>query len=180
MTSDPSHVTITDPHRFAFVALGSNLGDSIGIIPRAIRDLRRMADDSFAASSLWRTDPVDCPPGSEPFINAVVGWRPSDGLTPETLLSELLALERDYGRRQGGLRNAPRPLDLDLIAFPDERRDTPDLTLPHPRAHLRLFVLEPLAELAPDWKLPGQTATVTALIDAFPSNPTESARRVTG
>ncbi len=130
----------------------------------AFERLRLLSAGPLHASSLWRTSPVDCPPGSPPFINAVVGLEPLPGETPESLLAKLLALEKDFGRRPKQILNEPRPLDLDLIAFGSETRLSPTLTLPHPRAHLRRFVLAPLAELAPSLMLPGQTESVAALL----------------
>jgi 2-amino-4-hydroxy-6-hydroxymethyldihydropteridine diphosphokinase len=131
------------------VALGSNLGDSAGILRRAGECLRELAASDFQLSSLHRTAPVDCPPGSPPFLNAVAVFQPRPGETPETLLVKLQALERQFGRTPKKILNEPRPLDLDLIAFGGEKRTTPELTLPHPRARLRSFVLEPLREIAP-------------------------------
>lgn len=84
--------------------------------------------------------------------------------TPETLLTKLQALERTFGRQPKTVLNEPRPIDLDLIAFGREVRRTDALTLPHPRAHQRGFVLQPLAEIAPDLILPNQTETVTTLL----------------
>jgi 2-amino-4-hydroxy-6-hydroxymethyldihydropteridine diphosphokinase len=108
--------------------------------------------------------PVDCPPGSPFFVNAVVGLMPRPGETPESLLARLQRLEQEFGRRPKQVLNEPRPLDLDLITFGSETRTTEGLTLPHPRAHERRFVLEPLSEVAPDLILPGQSLTVAQLI----------------
>src|SRR5262249_37677218 len=118
----------------------------------------------------------DCPPGSPKFLNAVVGFEPATGQTAESLLVKLQALEREFGRRSKLVLNEPRPLDLDLIAFGNERRSTPTLTLPHPRAHLRRFVLEPLSEIAPDFVLPGQTRTVVDLLASLQTG--ETLRRI--
>lgn len=148
----------------AFVALGSNLGASIELIQEAFSRLRQLSNGPFLTSSLWRTSPVDCPPGSPPFINAVAGLEPLPGETAESLLAKLQALEREFGRRPKQVLNEPRPLDLDLITFGFETRQEPDLILPHPRAHQRRFVLAPLAELAPLLVLPGQSATVADLL----------------
>jgi 2-amino-4-hydroxy-6-hydroxymethyldihydropteridine diphosphokinase len=79
-------------------------------------------------------------------------------------------LEKEFGRTPKKVLNEPRPLDLDLIMFGNEIRAAPELTLPHPRAHLRRFVLEPLAELAPDLLLPGQQKTVRALLSELTSS----------
>ncbi len=126
--------------------------------------LQKFSDAPLLKSSLIETAPVDCPPGSPNFINAVVGLAPRAGETPESLLSKLRTLEKEFGRQPKKIPNEPRLLDLDLIAFGDEVRATAELTLPHPRAHLRRFVLQPLAEIAPDFHLPGQTKTVAQLL----------------
>jgi 2-amino-4-hydroxy-6-hydroxymethyldihydropteridine diphosphokinase len=152
-----------------FVALGSNLGDSRTIIQEAFRKLEALSSGPLIRSSLWKSTPVDCPPGSPDFINAVSGFNVLEDETPETLLAKLQALEKEFGRRPKVLRNEARPLDLDLIAFGDEVRSTPELVLPHPRAHTRRFVLEPLAELAPELILPGQKKTVRELLAAAPA-----------
>jgi 2-amino-4-hydroxy-6-hydroxymethyldihydropteridine diphosphokinase len=150
--------------QWVFVALGSNLGDSAQILRRAVARLQGLSDAPIRRSSLWKTSPVDCPPGSPPFVNAVAALVPRAGETPEILLRKLQALEKEFGRRPKQVLNEPRPLDLDLIAFGSETRNTPALTLPHRRAHLRRFVLQPLSEIAPDLVLPGQSKTVAQLL----------------
>ena len=155
--------------RTALIALGSNLGDSATIINAAFVRLQQLSVKPIRKSSLWRTVPVDCPPGSPVFINAACALIPSREENPESLLSKLLQMEREFGRRTKTVLNEPRPLDLDLIAFDGEVRDTPELTLPHPRAHLRRFVLQPLGEITPDFTLPGQKQTVLQLLAALPS-----------
>ncbi len=110
---------------------------------------------------------MDCPPGSPPFVNAVIGLVPRAAETPESLLAKLQSLEKEFGRRPKEVLNEPRPLDLDLIAFGGQTRNTPSLTLPHPRAHLRRFVLQPLSEIAPDLVLPGQTEAASELLKAL-------------
>ncbi|MCX8154859.1 MAG: 2-amino-4-hydroxy-6-hydroxymethyldihydropteridine diphosphokinase [Verrucomicrobiae bacterium] len=143
-----------EPPLRVVVALGSNLGDSEAILRAAARELQALAAGGFKLSSFYRTEPVDCPPGSPPFLNAVAVFEPLPGETPETLLPKLQALERRFGRQPKKMHNEPRPLDLDLIAFGGEKRHTPQLTLPHPRARQRAFVLEPLREIAPDFVWP--------------------------
>jgi 2-amino-4-hydroxy-6-hydroxymethyldihydropteridine diphosphokinase len=155
----------------AVVALGSNLGDSRLNILRGIRHLEELSDRPLLKSSLWQTAPVDCPPGSPVFVNAVVARLSGKGETPETLLAKLQALEKEFGRQSKHVLNEPRPLDLDLIAFGNETRATKELTLPHPRAHERRFVLQPLSEIAPDLILPGQTKSVAQLLDQLPPDP---------
>ena len=152
----------------AVVALGSNLGDSQRSLRRAIEKLQQLSECPLLISSLWQTSPVDCPPGSPPFLNAVVGLTPQQDETPETLLAKLQALERQFGRRPKQVLNEPRPLDLDLIAFRNETRATRELTLPHPRAHERRFVLQPLSEIAPDLILPGQSNNAAELLHRLP------------
>ena len=124
-----------------YIALGSNLGDYIDSIKKAL---------------LWRSMPVDCPPDSPDFINAAVGLNPLEGETPESLLIKLQALEMKFGRKPKVFLNEPRPIDLDMIAFGSEVRDLEQLILPHPRCHQRRFVLEPLNEIAPSYILPNQ------------------------
>ncbi len=150
-----------------YIALGSNLGDSRQILARAIARLEEFSDEPLRKSSFWETSPVDCPPGSRPFINAVVGLKPRSTETPESLLQKLQAMEKEFGRRPKSILNEPRPLDLDLLAFGSEIRSTPLLTLPHPRAHQRRFVLAPLNEIAPNLVLPRQTQTVAQLLPAL-------------
>lgn len=123
-------------------------------------------------SSLWRSAPVDCPPGSPWFVNAVVLLKPYPGETPESLLEKLQALECEFGRRPKQVLNEARPLDLDLIAFGAEQRSSERLTLPHPRAAVRRFVLAPLAEIAPDFRAPGWPAPAAALLEQLPAGET--------
>lgn len=153
-----------------FIALGSNLGDSRKTILSAMDRLQKFSDKPILKSSLWQTSPVDCPPDSPKFVNAVVGLIPKADETPESLLKKLRELEKEFGRTPKKILNEARPLDLDLIAFGQEVRNTPNLILPHPRAHLRRFVLEPLNEIAPDLILPGQGKSVSQLLAKLSSD----------
>ena len=153
---------------FAFVALGSNLGDPAQTVRDAMARLQQFSVQPILKSSLWQTTPVDCPPGSPQFVNAVVALVPQKNETPESLLEKLRALEKEFGRPPKIIHNEPRPLDLDLIAFGSETRCTPTLTLPHPRAHLRRFVLQPLSEIAPGTILSGQMKSVSQLLMELP------------
>jgi 2-amino-4-hydroxy-6-hydroxymethyldihydropteridine diphosphokinase len=157
-----------DVPEMAFVALGSNLGEPEDIIQRAIQRLQPLSAAPLLHSSLFETAPMDCPAGSPPFINAVVGIRPLSGETPHSLLRRLRKLEKEFGRQPKKTLNEPRVLDLDLIAFGSQILNSPDLVLPHPRAYLRRFVLEPLNEIAPDFILPGQRKTVRELLSSLP------------
>jgi len=152
---------------WAYVALGANLGDPPRQIVAAFDQLESLSAAPLRRSSLWHSTPVDCPAGSPRFVNAMAGLLPRPGTTPESLLTQLQALEVRFGRRPKAVLNEPRPLDLDLIAFGRERRHTATLTLPHPRATQRRFVLQPLAEIAPDLVLPGQTRPVQQLLAAL-------------
>lgn len=152
-----------------YIALGSNLGDSQASIRLAAERLARLG--RVRLSPLYASSPVDCPPGSPEFVNAVAELWVPEGQTPEALLDALQALEREFGRRPKSVHNEPRPLDLDIITFGGERRHTYRLALPHPRAHLRRFVMQPLAELAPDLILPGQGQTVAQLLAELPNDP---------
>ncbi len=154
--------------RIALIALGSNLGDSICALSDAIELLERFSTKPIVQSSFWRSAPVDCPPGSPDFVNAALVLWPFPTETPESLLEKLKSLEAHFGRRPKVVFNEPRPLDLDLIAFGGETRKTGVLTLPHPRAHLRQFALAPLAEVAPDFRLPGQAKTIAELLAVLP------------
>jgi 2-amino-4-hydroxy-6-hydroxymethyldihydropteridine diphosphokinase len=169
MSSDSSN---SKKAELAFIALGSNLGDSRKMILDAMACLQHFSDKPLLKSSLWRTSPVNCPPGSPKFINAVIGLVPHKDETPESLLQMLRAIEKQFGRAPKTIQNEPRSLDLDLIAFGNEKRDTPDLTLPHPRAHLRKFVLQPLNEIAPDFILSGQKTTISQLLTDLASKET--------
>ena len=158
---------MADGVEWVVVALGSNQGTSATILVEAMDRLDRLAGGSLRRSALWRSAPVDCPPGSADFLNAVVAWAKAPEQTPETWLTRLQALEREFGRRPKRVPNEPRPLDLDLIVYGRERRQTTQLTLPHPRAGERAFVLCPLSEVLPNLVLPGQTQTVRELLDGL-------------
>jgi 2-amino-4-hydroxy-6-hydroxymethyldihydropteridine diphosphokinase len=160
----------------AFVSLGSNLGDSRANILRAMSLLQSLSVLPLLRSSLWETTPVDCPPDSPLFINAVAGLVPRAAETPRSLLARLQALEKEMGRPPKKILNEPRVIDLDLIAFGSETVAEPDLILPHPRARQRRFVLEPLREIAPDFVIPGQEKTVVELLQGLESP--ETLRRV--
>jgi 2-amino-4-hydroxy-6-hydroxymethyldihydropteridine diphosphokinase len=165
------HGAPQDSVTYAFIALGSNLGDSQRNIYLAAHDLEEHSEGPMLASSLWETTPVDCPPGSPIFVNAVVRILPRLGETPESLLVKLRQLERRYGRETKQILNEARPLDLDLIVFGGEILATGNLTLPHPRATSRRFVLEPLNEIAPGLVFPGEMRTVAELLADLPPDP---------
>jgi 2-amino-4-hydroxy-6-hydroxymethyldihydropteridine diphosphokinase len=158
------------PSPLAIVALGSNLGDSPKILRDALAQIQNLSAVPILKSSLWQTTPVDCPPGSPKFVNAVAGLVPNEKEIPLSLLRKLRKLERKFGRRPKKIINEARSLDLDLIAFGEQTWSSPELVLPHPRAHLRKFVLQPLSEIAPDLILPGQGRTVAELLAQLDSD----------
>jgi len=159
--------TTTRNPPLALIAIGANIGNPVDTVLRAFERLVDLSAGPILRSSLWRTTPVDCPPGTPPFVNAAVAIVPLTDETPESLLQKLLAIENEFGRTRPG-HNAPRTLDLDLIAFGTETRQSANLTLPHPRAHARRFVLQPLAEIVPAFLLPGQNATIAELLATLP------------
>jgi 2-amino-4-hydroxy-6-hydroxymethyldihydropteridine diphosphokinase len=167
-----------NPAPLAIIALGSNLGDPRRTVLRAMERLQELSERPLLRSSLWQTAPLDCPPGSPVFANAVVGLTPRAGETPESLLTKLQALEKEFGRRPKKVLNEARPLDLDLIAFAGEVRHGDFLVLPHPRAHERRFVLQPLTEISPDLILPGQRKTAAELLEMLPVG--ESVEKLSG
>jgi len=137
----------------AYVALGANLGDPASTLRAAFGALANLPDSKvIRCSSLYRTAPVGIVDQPE-FVNAVTLLATT--LAPGALLEELLEIERRFGRLRGE-KNGPRTLDLDLLLYDDCHVELPELTLPHPRLHLRAFVLQPLAEIAPDLHLPGR------------------------
>jgi 2-amino-4-hydroxy-6-hydroxymethyldihydropteridine diphosphokinase len=156
-------------HPIAVVALGSNVGDSRKIVTGALTRLQEYSAAPLVRAALWQTTPVDCPSGSPMFVNTVAILVSLPGETPESLLGKLQALESEFGRRPKVILNEPRPLDLDLILFGEEIRQTKKLILPHPRAHLRRFVLQPLSEIAPDLVFAGKQHSVSALLAALPA-----------
>jgi 2-amino-4-hydroxy-6-hydroxymethyldihydropteridine diphosphokinase len=145
------------------VGLGANLGDRVGQISTAVRWLTGLVSGA-RLSSLWETEPVGM--RDQPhFLNAVlIGHtdRP-----PRALLASLVDIEERLGRLRR-VPNGPRTIDLDLIAYDGMVVDEPGLEVPHPRADRRRFVLAPLAEIAPSFRLRADGPTVAALLGALP------------
>ena len=135
----------------AGVALGSNLGDRAATLDHAVRALGGLVGTLVLERSDWiETAPVGGPPQG-PYLNGVVILRTE--MEPRKLLTELQRIEQEAGRSRT-VANGPRTLDLDLLFHGDTVSDDEDLCLPHPRLHRRGFVLEPLHQVAPDWKHP--------------------------
>ena len=152
----------------AFVGLGSNLGERESTLRAAIGRLRMIREVEVRAVSSFRdTAPVGYVDQPR-FLNGVVELETT--LSARALLGVLLELERSFGRdRTTGPAMGPRTLDLDLLLYGDATIDEPLLEVPHPRLHERRFVLEPLAELAPDLEVPGQ-GSVEALLSKLDSD----------
>ncbi|WP_205472036.1 2-amino-4-hydroxy-6-hydroxymethyldihydropteridine diphosphokinase [Nocardioides sp. SYSU D00038] len=141
------------PIRRAVIALGSNLGDRIDNLQGAVQALADTPEVWITAvSPVYETEPVDCPPDSAPFLNAVV--LADTTLAAARLMDRALAIEDAYERDRSQVRNAPRTLDVDLVVVGDRRADEPGLQLPHPRAAQRAFVLRPWFDLEPGAELP--------------------------
>ncbi len=148
-----------------FVAIGANLPgpdgrDALATCRDAAERLASLADLRLTGRSRWyRTESI--PAGSPDYVNGVVRLEgPAD---PADLLARLQAIEADFGRVRS-VPNAPRTLDLDIVAIDGLVRDRPDPILPHPRMHLRAFVLAPLCDIAPDWVHPRLGQTAAALL----------------
>lgn len=136
----------------AYIGLGANLGDAAATVRQAAAALGALPDsEPLTVSSLYLSAPVGYLDQPD-FINAVASI--ATRLTPQALLAQLLQLEQHFGRARS-FRNAPRTLDLDLLAYGDVVLDDAALTVPHPRLAERAFVLLPLLEIAPQLQLPG-------------------------
>jgi 2-amino-4-hydroxy-6-hydroxymethyldihydropteridine diphosphokinase len=137
----------------AAIALGSNLQDPEAQVRRAFDEIAELPETELVArSSLYRTAPVGY--ADQPtFVNACALVETS--LAPRELLDGLLEIEQRHGRVRE-IRNGPRTLDLDIVVYGDRQVNEPDLTIPHPRAHERAFVLQPLVEVWPEAVIAGK------------------------
>jgi len=155
----------------AGIALGANLGDRLCALTIARDRIFALPEVAppLLASAVYETDPVECEPAAEKFLNAGVeiGYA---GLTQD-LLEELKTIEAELGRPPERAPNHSRTIDLDLLYHGTRVLDEPQLELPHPRMHLRGFVLHPLAEIRPNLVLPGQTRTVGELSEELAHGP---------
>lgn len=143
----------------ALLGLGANLGDPLAQLAEAVRALEG-AMRIGRVSSVYRSEPVGYPAQPD-FYNVVVrGWT---ALEPMEVLHAARAVEDALGRRRT-FANAPRTIDIDLLAYGERVMRTAELTLPHPRLHLRGFVLHPLAEVAPEWRHPVLHRTARELL----------------
>jgi len=146
----------------AYVSLGSNLGDRAGYLLLAIRGMLAAGIDVIRLSSVYETQPVEYT-DQPTFLNMVAELRGSTLPSPEQLLARMLRIEYALGRVRD-VRMGPRTIDLDLLIYKDEQRDTEFLQLPHPRMGQRRFVLVPLNELVPTLEHPTLQQTVADLL----------------
>jgi 2-amino-4-hydroxy-6-hydroxymethyldihydropteridine diphosphokinase len=134
------------------IMLGGNLGDTQSLFEKAKIQLMHLCGTIKKQSELYRTEPWGISAVPLPFLNQVVEIETK--LEAESLLSVLLNIEINLGRKRNAILNEPRTIDLDILYFGNEMIDQPNLQIPHPRMHLRRFVLEPLAEKWPQWVHP--------------------------
>ena len=150
------------------IALGANLPSSFGspeeTLEAAIAKLQGAGLEVLKRSRIWLTAPV--PASDQPWYrNMVISVKTEMGA--EELMALLLSVEEDFGRVRAE-RNAPRSIDLDIIAYDEDVQNTDLLSLPHPRMHQRAFVLYPLAEIAPEWQHPVLGLSVSDMIEQLP------------
>ena len=158
-------------HKTVYLSLGSNLGDRKANLAEAIERLARLGN-VVAASSFYETEPVEVT--AQPwFLNCAV--KISTEKMPRQLLKGILDLERDMGRRRTQ-NKGPRNIDIDILLFGSSIVETKGLTIPHPAMHERRFVLEPLAEIAPDVRHPVLKKTIREMRDALPAG--QAARKI--
>jgi 2-amino-4-hydroxy-6-hydroxymethyldihydropteridine diphosphokinase len=157
---------VTASHRVV-LSVGSNLGDRLGTLQGCVQAIGDLPEtDVLAVSPVYETAPVGGPAQPD-YLNAVLEIE--TGLAPRDLLAATQRIEADFGRvrGEGSERFGPRTLDIDIISFAGDVSDDPVLTLPHPRAHERAFVLAPWHDLDPAASLPGRGAVAALLAGAL-------------
>ena len=149
----------------AGIALGANLGDRLRCLTIARDRIFGLpkTEPPLLSSALYETVPIECEAGAPKFLNAVIeiGYSGSS----KQLIEELKKIEIDLGRPPQHERNRSRLIDLDLLYHGARTMEKPELQLPHPRLHLRGFVLHPLAEIRPNLVLPGQRKTIREMAE---------------
>jgi len=159
-------------HKIVYISLGSNVGDRAANLNSAIEQLQALGKIE-EVSSFYETEPVEVE--NQPwFLNCAV--KLDTEKMPKQLLAGILDVEQEMGRRRTQ-KKGPRAIDIDILLFGNSIIDTKGLTIPHPALHERRFVLEPLAEIAPDVRHPVFKRTIRELRDALP--PGQAVRKVT-
>ena len=149
----------------ACIGLGANLGDAAGTVRAALKALDALPGTQLHRASRLYATPAWGNEDQPPFVNAAAVIHTT--LAPQPLLQALLALEQQFGRvRDPAVHWGPRALDLDLLLYGDRVVDLPELQVPHPYLHERAFVLVPLAEIAPDQRIPGHGRVRDAAMQA--------------
>jgi 2-amino-4-hydroxy-6-hydroxymethyldihydropteridine diphosphokinase len=151
----------------AYISLGSNLGDRAGNLLLGVRGLLEASFEVTKMSGVYETDPVDMP-GAPPFLNMAVEVK-VDQISPTQMMARMLRIEYLLGRKEKS-QKLPRTIDLDLLFYGATRLDTPFLTLPHPRLHLRNFVLVPLSEIASEFVHPTLNLDISTILSETPDN----------
>ena len=151
----------------AYISLGSNLGDRAGNLLLGVRGLLEASFDVTKMSGVYETDPVDMP-GAPPFLNMAVEVC-VDQISPTQMMARMLRIEYLLGRKEKS-QKLPRTIDLDLLFYGTTCLDTPFLILPHPRLHLRNFVLVPLSEIASDFVHPILRLDISTILSDTPDN----------
>lgn len=149
-------------------SLGSNVGDRLAILENAC-DYLADVFGGLHLSQLYETEPVGCPAGSPSYLNACV--EVSTDMPPQDVLELCMRIEKELGRERNGVYGAPRTCDIDIIMYGELQLQSPTLTLPHPRAHEREFVLRPLCDIDLQLILPGHSLTVSAMLATLPAGP---------
>jgi 2-amino-4-hydroxy-6-hydroxymethyldihydropteridine diphosphokinase len=146
------------------IALGSNIDDRLANLREGCKRASLLDETGppIRFSSIYETAPVDCEPGTMPYLNAVMEINFSG--PPVALLDQLLRIEREMGRPSKKPRNSPRKIDLDVLYVGNLVLNNPEIIIPHPRLGQRRFVLTPLAEIAPELILPGHSRCVRTLL----------------
>ena len=158
------------------IGMGSNLGDRLDHLRLARQQILAAPEwlevnatgDGCLCASIYETEPVGCPPGSAAFLNTVLELPSPSPSAPAAILHRLQSIESLLGRPSRHPRNAPRPIDLDLLYLDALELTAPNLTLPHPRLRQRRFVLAPLAEIRPELILPGDPRPMAEILRHLP------------